>query len=131
MAPSSPTIAATRKPSPLTVIADGIQKKHEDHKKIRARMAAHTVIHGDACATEIDEDSVESPEEICGLSGDKWDVDEACWSGNLEEPLPANQGIKLYEKNQEVASSGQSAVNNDEDYACTDDGDELLLLLGV
>jgi len=136
MAPSSPTIAAARKPSPLSVITDGIHKKRHSCAELGAdlggaRMSAQTATHDDACAAEMDADSVESPEDICGLSGDKWDVDEACCSGDAEETLPDNQGIKLYEKNLEAPPSGEIALNEAGDYECIDDGDELLLLLGV
>eukprot|EP00290_Baffinella_frigidus_P018907 CAMPEP_0180205714 /NCGR_PEP_ID=MMETSP0987-20121128/9150_1 /TAXON_ID=697907 /ORGANISM="non described non described, Strain CCMP2293" /LENGTH=167 /DNA_ID=CAMNT_0022161405 /DNA_START=56 /DNA_END=556 /DNA_ORIENTATION=- len=91
MAPSSPTDAATRKPSHLNLVIDGIRKKDaEIRPKILARRLSSadtstmersapsspgaSNIEAWAPVTEMDEGSVERPEDICGL--DEWDFEE-------------------------------------------------------
>jgi hypothetical protein len=92
MAPSSPTDAATRKPSHLNLIIDGIRKKDaEIRPTIRARRHSSqetsamerfapsspvaSNIEAWAPVTEMDEGSVERPEDICIC--DEWDLEEA------------------------------------------------------
>ncbi|KAJ1473381.1 hypothetical protein T484DRAFT_1752154 [Baffinella frigidus] len=91
--PSSPADAATRKY--LHVIVDGIRKRDEEFRsRILARLSAHSVddetfameqsapsspgasnIDAWAPAMEMDEGSVERPEDICIC--DDWDLEEA------------------------------------------------------
>ncbi|KAJ1473391.1 hypothetical protein T484DRAFT_1913132 [Baffinella frigidus] len=92
MAPSSPTDAATRKPSHLNLVIDGIRKKDAE---IRPKILARRLSSADtstmersapsspgaskievwAPVTDMDEGSVERPEGFCGL--DEWDLEEA------------------------------------------------------
>ncbi|KAJ1474927.1 hypothetical protein T484DRAFT_1910571 [Baffinella frigidus] len=112
MAPSSPTYAATLKPSHLNVIIDGIRKKDggDIRARLSARLSAHSVddetwatglsassspdasnIEAWAPATEMDEGSVERPEDLCIC--DDWDLEQAGWSTDCtaaEETAPAN-----------------------------------------
>ena len=100
MAPSSPTDSPTRKPLHMNVIHHGIFKKdfeirpHISTRQLTVPLAANVCdetwsslpgVHASNAnewATEMDEDSIESPEEICELSGDEWDLEEAGWSAD-------------------------------------------------
>jgi len=100
MAPSSPTIAPTRKLSHRSVIHDGIFKKdseirpHISARQLTAPLATNVhdetwsslpsahASNTDEWATGMDEDSIERPEDICELSGDGWDLEEAGWSAD-------------------------------------------------
>ncbi|KAJ1479787.1 hypothetical protein T484DRAFT_2022929 [Baffinella frigidus] len=123
---SSPADAATRKPSHLHVIVDGIRKRDEEFRpRILARLSAHSVddetfameqsapsspgasnIGAWAPATEKDKGSVERPEDICIC--DDWDLEEAM--------------IQLED-------AGEIVWNGTEERARTDDIGCLLLLL--
>ena len=105
MAPSSPINAAVRKPSRLSVITDAIHKKDSEMPThIRARqMSAQTVTH-DAWTIEFDEDSVERPEDLCEVSGDDWDLDNACWSSDGCAATDATLVLALVDAASSVAS---------------------------
>ncbi|KAJ1487210.1 hypothetical protein T484DRAFT_1889480 [Baffinella frigidus] len=109
MAPSSPTNASTHRSSLHTVIIDGIHKKDSHRIHISARRLSVTMpanVHDETAAMEqsapsspgasntdgweMDEEKVERPEDICELSGDEWDLEEAVSSAGNYETAPAN-----------------------------------------
>ncbi|KAJ1484492.1 hypothetical protein T484DRAFT_1746558 [Baffinella frigidus] len=146
MAPSSPTNnSSTRKPSHLNVIIDGIHKR-DAHNHVRTwRMSAHGFSNEWAApATEMGQDSVlhrlpsvACPEDICKLSDDEWDLDEACWSEDdgcasadesADETAPANANEYPLE---EIASPCENVWTEADDFECTDENSELLQLLEI
>ncbi|KAJ1472827.1 hypothetical protein T484DRAFT_2025545 [Baffinella frigidus] len=104
MAPSSPTNAPMRRHH--TVIIDGIHKKDSHHIHISARglsakMPANETTAMAQCAPSspgasntdewvMDEERVERPEDICELSDDEWDLEEAVCSADDYETAPAD-----------------------------------------
>ena len=116
MAPSSPPNAAARKPSHLSVITDAIHKKDgEMPTHIRARqMSAPTVITHDAWAIGLDEDTVERPEDLCELSGDDWDLESACWSGDGCAAADATLVLSLVDAASSVSSVWYEACESTE-----------------
>ena len=146
MAPSSPINVPTRKPSHLNVIHDGIFKKdsqirpHVSDRQLTVPLAANVhdetwssllcahASNTDEWATEMDEDSIERPEEICELSGDDWDLEEAGWSvmnyTAANETTPAN-----YSQLWEATSEGENIWNEAEECDRNGQNDDLLQLL--
>ncbi|KAJ1475632.1 hypothetical protein T484DRAFT_1909344 [Baffinella frigidus] len=148
MAPSSPTNnASTRKPSHLNVTIDGIHKS-DTRNHIRAmRLSPHGFSDEWAPATEMGQDSgstldqhlssVECPEDICKLSDDEWDLDEACWSEDdgcastnesADDTSPANGTDYSLE---DTASPCENVWDEADDFECPDENAELLQLLGI
>ena len=139
--------ASTRRSSQPNVI-DVIHKKDgEVHNHIRARLPARLSARSVSewlSAAETDPasvvhrvpslvqrvPSVESPEDICGLSGEEWDLDEACWSddacASADETTPANNCYLDH-----ATSPRDYVLNEAEDCACADEHGELLHLLQI
>ena len=136
MAPSSPTNAPTRKPPHLNVIHEGIFKKDSEirpHISARQRtVPLATNVHDEGWsnlpsadasntpewATGMDEDSIERPEDICELSGDDWNLEEAGWSvmnyTDADETAPPNyillssEGENVWSEAEECERNGQN-----------------------
>jgi hypothetical protein len=107
MAPSSPTDAATRKPSHLNVITTIHKKESYVRPHIHARLPSVESSDLEQSAPSspsesnidaLDENSVELPEDICGL--EQWDFEEEGWIADqctaAEETAPASD-IQLRE----------------------------------
>jgi hypothetical protein len=146
MAPSSPTNAPTRKPPHLNVIHEGIFKKDSEirpHISARQRtVPLATNVHDEGWsnlpsadasntpewATGMDEDSIERPEDICELSGDEWDLEEAGWSdidcGAAEKTAPVD-----YIQIGDATPADENVWNEAEASERTDQIDDLLHLL--
>ena len=148
MARSSPTNSPTRKPSHLNVIHDGIFKKdrsfcpHISARRLTAPLVAN--VHDETWsdlpgvhasntnewATEMDEDSIERPEDICELSGDEWNIEEAGWGA--DDCIAAEEtAVVDYIQLGDAALAGEHVWNAEaEECERTDqNGDDLLQLL--
>jgi hypothetical protein len=148
MAPSSNNTTASPRRSSHPNVVDAIHKKDgEVHNHIRARLSARLSAPSVSewlSATEMDQvsvvhrvpslvyrvPSVECPEDICGLSGAEWDLDEACWSDDAcefaDETAPANNYFL-----DNAPSPRDNALNEVADCACGDEHGELLHLLRI
>ena len=151
MAPSSPTIATTRKH--LSVIHDGIFKKDSPvESPIRPHISARRLSlaandHDETLsmeqsvpsspgasntnawtpAAEMDEDSIERPEDICELSGDGWDLEEAGWSAD-DCWAPEHVATSSYIQLGGATPAGENVWNEAEARERTDQNDLLQLL---
>ena len=143
MAPSSsPTNAPTRKPALLHVIHDGIFKKDAIRPHVSARqlpvppaanvhdeswsslVCAHAS-NTDEWATGMDLDSIARPEEICELSGDEWDLEEAGWSVTPHTAADETAPILLWD----ATSEGETVWNEAEECERNGQNDDDLLQL--
>ena len=137
---NNPNVSPRRSSHPNVV--DVIHKKDgEVHNHIRARLPARlsapSVSDEWSPAKEMDQanvvhrvPSVECPEDICGLSGEEWDLDEACWSfdacESADETAPADHCLLDH-----TISPRDNVLNTAEDCACADEHGELLHLLQI
>jgi len=117
MSSSSTTNAPPRKPSDHSVIHDGIYKNthliggRANLVSVRRLSASASNVHDETTpmeqsapsssgvsntdgASEMDEDGVDRPEDLCELSSDEWDVEEAGWTADdcaaAEDATPAS-----------------------------------------
>ncbi|KAJ1486085.1 hypothetical protein T484DRAFT_1891325 [Baffinella frigidus] len=106
MAPSSPMNDSTRRPSHLSVIHGGIFKKARLEHSAPSSLGASHIDAWSPATGEMDDDSVERPEDMCHLSGDEWDLEDAGWRADdciaEDEATAPPYDVQLYDTDLEV-----------------------------